>query len=53
MYADSADGSSILWPGNGGHEDLGVKSDWKMLVTSYKDAFESCEGHMKTYSYSR
>jgi len=38
MYADSADGSSILWPGSGGHEDLDVKRGWKMLGASYKDA---------------
>lgn len=44
MYADSADGSNMLWSGSGGHEDLAIQSGWKMLGASYKDALRPATG---------
>jgi hypothetical protein len=38
IYTDDVDGSSILWPGSGGDEDLGIQKGWKYLGANYKEA---------------
>ena len=38
IYTDDEDGSSILWPGSGGDEDLGIQKGWRYLGADYKEA---------------
>jgi hypothetical protein len=38
IYTDDEDGSSILWSGSGGDEDLGIQKGWKYLGADYKEA---------------
>ena len=44
MYADSSDGSSIMWLGSGVHDGLAIRRGWKMLGASYKDALSATTG---------